>query len=276
MIISKEYSGLPFDKGKTLVSVTKDKKTLKQKIEAAIQLIKTLPIDGCITGSCLMEDFDPDEWGCKPDIDIFVFSEIDLIHAIDIAQYVLDMTPGQGTARSRKQEVWKLNRLRKSGLNYKVGITTYKFYSDGIVLNITFKQRKVQGHWVPITSTAQVLESFDMSIVMQGYDIKRHVLYDMRIGDPKVAVPNPLRDQDCMMWTVAKWIRQFDRVVKYYNRGYDTRPMAKFYLEMIDQCINAGCLFDSEESKHMFAEFSQEFVDKRNDIEAWLNAHMED
>ena len=121
-----------------------------------------------------------------------------------------------------------------------------------------------------------VLQSFDMSIVMQGYDIKHHVLYDMRVGDPKVAVPNPLRDHDCVMWTVAKWVRQFDRVVKYYNRGYDTRPMAKFYLDMIDRCIEAGCLFDSDESHEAFESFSQEFLEKRASIADWYESHKED
>jgi len=265
-----------FDPCATLRSVTAGKATSKEKIAAAIELIKTLPINGCITGSCLMEGFDPDEWGCKPDIDVFVFSEVELVRAIDLAIYVLNMEPGLGTVRSNEQETWKINRLRESGVNNKIGITTYKFYDDGIVLNVTFKMSKVNGRWVPLTSTAQVLESFDMSIVMQGYDIKHRVHYDMRVGDPKVAEPNPLRDHDCMMWTVAKWIRQFDRVVKYYNRGFDTRPMARFYIEMIDQCIKAGCLFDSDDSSKMFVEFSQEFVEKRNDIEAWLNEHEED
>lgn len=250
--------------------------SVKDKVDCAIRLIKTLPVDGCITGSCLMDGFDPDAWGTKPDIDLFVFGEDELVHATDLAMYALKMEPGEGTSRSRHQEEWKLDRLYSSGLNYKIGITTYKFCCDEVVLNITFKQRKFHGRWVPILDTPGVLQSFDMSILMQGYDIKHHVLYDMRVGDPKVATPNPLRDHDCMMWTVSKWIRQFDRVVKYYNRGFDTRPMAKFYLDMIDRCIEAGCLFDSDESKEMFETFSKEFVEKRADIADWYDAHKED
>ena len=247
-----------------------------ETVAHAIELIKMLPIDGCITGSCLMDGFDPDGWCTEPDIDIFVFGEDELVHAIDLAQYALCMTPGSGTDRSRKQEEWKLERLRKSGLNYKIGITTYKFYCMGVIINITFKQRKYHGRWVPILDTPGILQSFDMSIVMQGYDIRNHVFYDMRIGDPMVAIPNPLRDHDCVMWTVAKWVRQFDRVVKYYNRGFDTRPMAKFYLDMIDECIAAGCLFDSEESHEAFETFSQEFIEKRASIAEWYDEHKED
>lgn len=250
--------------------------TTAEKISSAINLIKTLPLNGCITGSCLLPGFDPDGWGTKPDIDIFVFGEDELVTAIDLARYALKMEPGKGTERTRQQEEWKLARLKQSGLNYKIGITTYTFHYDGIMLNFTFKQRKFHNRWVPLISTPDVLESFDMSIVMQGYDIKHHVTYDMRVGDPKVAIPNPLRDVDCVMWTVAKWVRQFDRVVKYYNRGFDTRPMAKFYLDMIDECVEAGCLFDSEESKEAFESFSQEFLEKRATIADWYDAHKED
>lgn len=250
--------------------------SLKEKVAAAIELVKTLPIDGCITGSCLLPNFDPEGWGATPDIDVFVFGENELVSAIEIARHGLGMTPGKGTERTRKQEEWKLDRLKQAGLNYKLGITTYTFYCDGVMLNFTFKQRKFHGRWIPILDTPGVLQSFDMSIVMQGYDIKHHVLYDMRTGDPNVAIPNPLRDHDCVMWTVAKWVRQFDRVVKYYNRGFDTRPMAKFYLDMIDECIEAGCLFDSEESKEAFESFSNEFLEKRATIADWYEAHKED
>jgi len=250
--------------------------TLREKVADAIELVKTLPIDGCITGSCMLPGFDPEGWGTVPDIDVFVFGVDELVSAIEMARYALKMEPGSGTERTRQQEEWKLARLKQAGLNRKIGITTYKFFCDGVILNFTYKQRRFHGRWVPILDTPGVLQSFDMSIVMQGYDIKHHVMYDMRVGDPKVAQPNPLRDHDCVMWTVAKWVRQFDRVVKYYNRGFDTRPMAKFYLDMIDECIDAGCLFDSEESQEAFESFSQEFLEKRATIADWYDAHKED
>ena len=161
-------------------------------------------------------------------------------------------------------------------MNYKIGITTYKFFCDGVIINFTFKQMKNHGRWVPIISAPEVLRSFDMSILMQGYDIKQHVFYDMRGEDVFVARPNPLRSQDCVMWTVQKWIRQFDRVVKYYGRGYDTRPMAEFYLKMIDQCIEVGCLFDSTESNELFESMSKEFLEKRAVIADWYDEHKED
>ena len=272
-----KYAGLTVAEAFDVARLANNGKlSTKDKIEVLIEAVKASPINGCITGSCWLPDFDPDAWATKPDVDVFVFGEDELVRAVNYVIYALKMKPGKGTERSEKQEEWKLNRLMKSGLNYKIGITTYTFYYDGVMLNLTFKQRKFHGRWCPILTTADVLSSFDMSIVMQGYDIQHHVFYDMRLGDPKVAIPNPLRDHDCVMWTVAKWVRQFDRCVKYYNRGFDTRPMAKFYLEMIDKCIDAGCLFDSEESKTAFENFSIEFIEKRATIAEWLEAHEED
>lgn len=251
---------------------------LYEKVMIAIDVVKHLPINGCITGSVFLPGFDPDTWGSTPDVDIFVYGEDDLVKAITLAEHALKMKPGTGTDRSADQERWKISRLMMNGLNYKIGITTYKFYCDGVILNFTFKQEKKQGRWVPITSAPEVLASFDMSIVMQAYDIRTHVMFDLRPDnvDPKIATPNPLRQADHMMWTVAKWVRQFDRVVKYYNRGFDTRPMARFYLDMIDQCIEAGCLFDSEESQQAFTSFTEEFLEKRNIIADWLEEHEED
>lgn len=264
--------------GLTMHEYLHDANGIKEKIERAIDVVKTLKINGCITGSCLLPGFDPDLWGTNPDIDVFVYSEDDLVRACTIAEYGLKMKPGKGTSRSEQQERWKLDRLYKAGLNRKIGITTYTFWADGVMLNFTFKQTKSQGRWVDLINAPSVLMSFDMSIVMQAYDIKSRTLFDLRPDNVPVttAIPNPLRDHDCVMWTVAKWVRQFDRVVKYYDRGFDTRPMAEFYLKMIDECIAAGCLFDSTESHEAFDSFSSEFLEKRAQIQEWYDEHKED
>lgn len=252
--------------------------SIKAKIDCLIDIVKTAPIHGCITGSCFLPGFDPDAWGSTPDVDVFVYSDYDLVRAIDWATMQMKMKPGTGSDRSEQQELWKIGRLFKNGLNKKIEVTTYKFYCDGVVLNFTYKMTSRAGRWVPITDATGVLHSFDMSIVLQAYDIESRVMYDLRPKDVPVtmAIPNPLRDHDCIAWTVAKWIRQFDRVVKYYNRGFDTRPVAEFYLKMIDECIDAGCLFDSEESHKYFDQFSEEFLAKRAVIADWLEDHKED
>ena len=277
-MIHVDNEGVKLSEGLTMHEYLHDAGSIKNKIDRMIEVVKMMPINGCITGSCFLPGFDPDAWGSMPDVDVFVYSENDLVRAITLAEHALKMKPGTGGERSEKQERWKINRLFKSGLNYKLGITTYKFNMDGVVLNFTYKMTKEQGRWVPITDAPGVLRSFDMSIVLQAYDIESKIMYDLRPDYVPVttAIPNPMRDHDCVMWTVSKWVRQFDRVVKYYSRGFDTRPMAEFYLKMIDECINAGCLFDSDESHQAFDAFSEEFIAKRAVIADWLEDHKED
>ena len=245
--------------------------TLTQKIRTTINVLKAQDIRGCITGSTLLDE-DFDLWDSIPDIDVFVYSSAEMLHTCAVLEYRLGMTPGKGSERSNKQEVWKLERLRKSGPSRKLPVDTHSFYFDGVIVNVTIKSH----HNRPYDSIHEILGSFDMSIIMKGYDIHRHFWLDLRFGDPRIAYPNIMRDMDCVMWNVAKWTRQFDRVVKYYNRGYDTRPMAEFYLKMIDECIEAGCLFDSEASQDAYNSFTEEFSKKRQVIAEWLKEHKED
>lgn len=280
----EEYDGSSIDSiFKKLHGEEPNLHSLKTKMGWLMNVVRSLPVNGCITGSCLLPGFDPDAWGTKPDIDVFVYGEKELVHAVDMAMYGLKMVPGDGTQRSRDQEMWKIRRLYDVGVNRQIGVTTYKFSYDGVILNITFKQMRQDGKWYPIVTAPDVLHTFDMSIIMQAIDIRTNILYDFRVGDPMVATPNPMRRQDFDLWTVAKWVRQWDRVVKYYQRidaetgrNYDTRPMAQFYLESIDGCIANGSLFDSEESNELFDSFKKEFEPIRDKISKWIEEHKED
>ena len=118
--------------------------TLKAKIECLIDIVKTMPINGCITGSCFLPGFDPDAWGSTPDVDVFVYSEADLMKAIDYTMYQLKMKPGTGTDRSEQQERWKLDRLQKFyryGLS-QAGWNRYSYINVEFDNQIICKKRK--------------------------------------------------------------------------------------------------------------------------------------
>jgi len=124
-----------------------------------------------------------------------------------------------------------------------------------------------------MTSTVlDVISNFDMSIIMRGYDIPKGTMLDLRTmaSTENVAVPNPLRDQDAEVYVTDQWIRQFDRVIKYWDRGFDTRPMARFYIKLINDTIDKGSLFKTSKSVEFFDEFSKEFMNVREKIELWL------
>lgn len=264
--------------GLYLTDLFNDDMSLKEKIDITVKEVMKMPIDGCITGSYWLDNYDPELWSCTPDVDLFVFGEGDLHEAIVFAEYTMGMTPGTGTERSEQQEREKLRMFRESGVNRKVGITTFKFNTDGVILNVTFKMARIKGKLEPLSSTYEVLRSFDMTMVMQGYDLRSHSLIDMRPNpnNNNVVYPNPLRDHHCTAWTIDKWIRQFDRVVKYYDRGYDTRPVAQFYIDMIDECLRIGSIFDSEKAQKNFEDYVPEFVEKRAAMVEWLKEHEDD
>ena len=132
--------------------------------------------------------------------------------------------------------------------------------------------------------TDRVLSSFDMSIIMIGLDIPTGVVLDLRTGggivrndprsmwsdDPWKAVPNPLREQDVDMYGCEAWLRQFNRVIKYWSRGFDTRPMAEFYIRLIDGVIETGKLFDTANSESRYNEFVAMYAPIKQRMEKWL------
>lgn len=245
--------------------------TLTQDIKDTIDLLKDLDIYGCITGSSMLEaDFDT--WDQHPDIDVFVYYGNELLNA---ARILIDC---HGFEPATDGEAWKLERIRKSLRQKDTFLQTIKLKRGDVIVNLTFKYGK--------TNMLAVLSSFDMSIIMVGYDIENKSMMDLRVGtsdlvpeDPnnkwskskQVAVPNPLRKQDVDMYGVEMWVRQFDRVIKYWNRGFDTRPMARFYIELISGVIEKGRLFNSEKSMAAFDEFVATYEPLKDKMVQWLN-----
>lgn len=231
------------------------------KINKTIEDLKKTDINGCITGSS-MTGADFDSWSSQPDIDVFVYSQPSLVHAVCVLMYKLDFVPGKLDPSTEKGEAWKIDRVFTKSMKKDMPLSTVSLKKDGVVVNVTCKRDK--------RKMIDVISDFDMTIVMVAYDIRSKHMLDLRGEDKKKALPNPLKHEDSSLYTVAKWIRQFDRVIKYYDRGFDTLPMAKFYIEMIDEALATGALFQTEKSKEVYEEFSKEFVDMRKKIQAWV------
>ena len=243
---------------------------LRDKIRAAIEMLKGSGIYGCISGSCMIDD-DFDAWSSVPDVDVFVYCPEQLLYATTILE-------GQGYKPCSPAEQWKLNKLRhgqKAKKTFNM-VQTHKLEKDGVIVNVTFKPN--------CTSLTDVLASFDMSIIMIGYDIEGQFGLDYRINHGQVfgeeankwsdsinkAVPNPLRSQEFDMYTTSHWVRQFDRVIKYWDRGYDTRPMAQFYIDAVTAVLENGALFTNDKAEAAYAAFKEEFVPVRERMVEWL------
>ena len=247
-----------------------------EAIRRVQEILKGTGINGCITGSSML-DADFDTWDEVPDVDVFVYDEAGLVNLADMLEYRYGLEP------ATPGEAWKLDRVRTRGMQRNVALSTVKLKDDqGIIVNVTWKKGK--------TTLSSVLSSFDMSIIMIGYDIKHGFGQDLRTGrsagvfddkdhlwsdDPMVAVPNPLRDQDVDMYGAEMWVRQFDRVIKYWNRGYDTRKMAEFYIKLITGVIENGKLFQSERADAAFSLFVDTYEPMRQKMIAWLDDKKE-
>ena len=234
---------------------------ITDQIHETQNIMKESGIYGCITGSSWI-DADFDEWDEVPDIDLFTYTQNAFVQAVTMLLYRYHYE------FISEGEEWKYNRTIQHGMQKDAPLITVKLSNKerpDVYVNVTYHKRE--------TALIDVLSNFDMSIVMQGYDMhsKKHI--DMRniAGVPNnVAVPNPLRCQDFEQYNVQQWIRQFDRVVKYWNRGLDTRPMARFYLEAIDKVLETGALFPSENAISKFNELKEEFEPAREKIASWL------
>lgn len=253
---------------------------LKEKMNDTIKLLKEAHsvdrngkkryINGCITGSSMI-DGDYDNWESQPDIDLFVYSKPQMTYAIHL------LTFKYGFRELNNGETWKIDRMDNYETKKKMPVDTHKIERDGIIVNISYKDGK--------DNIFAVLASFDMSIIMVGYDIRKHIMLDLRRKNDMmvpedmdgrwststmVAMPNPLRDQDVDMYKVQMWVRQFDRVIKYWNRGYDTRPMAKFYIKLIDGVLEKGALFSTEKGEEAFNAFVETYEPLKKRMTMWL------
>lgn len=249
-------------------------KTFKDNVKNWIDKLKASDIDGCITGSCLL-NADFDMWQNKPDIDVFVYSDRYMIWAIAELMFRYGLELGIDSSEiSRLQEEqkmrWLIEEKRNKSKVTNITLATIKLHDEktGIIINVSCKGG--------CYSVADVVNSFDMSIIMKGWDIRGKYQYDMtgQWGSINVATPNPIRmaKTDLDMVQTAYWIRQFDRVIKYWERGYDTRPMAKFYIEQIDCTIARGNIWTSEASQEFYDKYFEEFIEMREKISRWLSA----
>ena len=251
--------------------------SLRDDIDAMQMRIMETSIDGCITGSSLAENWDVDEAEVKPDIDIFTYSPYAMVHAIDVLEYKLGLAPGGDEVSSDKGEAWKAKKMRTSGRGFGRDLATCKFTDGTVVVNVSNRKGE--------RSAMDVIARFDMSIVLQAYDIPSGSLIDMRCvqpkadlvdiikskgGDPMTAVPNPFRGFDGTTWNASKWLRQWDRVIKYWDRGFDTLPMARFYSHMIKEVIGGGTMFKTEASRQAYEEFVDEYQELGKKIDEWI------
>lgn len=218
---------------------------MREQIENAINIIKELDVQGCITGSCLLDYYE------GQDVDIFVYSETDLNQLLFFMLY----TPMfQILDPLEKHKFEEYTKKGKSSLQ-KLGLITIKFkYNLCVDINIVYKKNK--------NSIFDVLTSFDLDIISQGYDIKTGRTLSLRETTGMNGTWNRWNKSFYSpdMWDTKRILRQFDRIIKYTNRGYNLSSVTDKYIEIVEEMLQIENFYKTERGTEFFERVNKEFT----------------
>ncbi len=204
---------------------------MQKQFEEALNWAKDLDINGCVTGSGLLGYME----GENQDIDIFVYDEGSFNRVLYKMEYdkmfqIIDPL-----------EKWKFKEWEQNQkIPYKLGLVTVKFkYNLAIDVNVILKKDK--------KSAFDVISSFDLDIICVAFDLKTKQFLDLSQGDGKVAHWNKWNTKFYSedVWTINSLLRQFQRCIKYYKRGYDTDLVVEKYIELLDRLLTYKNVFKS-------------------------------
>ena len=234
---------------------------MKEQFDNALEFLKNQDVDGCITGSIFLGNFE------GQDIDLFLFSE----KAFTKMFYAMYHNPMFTIID--KLEQWKadmfMNRDNFSNKHH-TGVTTIKFmYNTCVPINIILKKN--------CTNIFSVLSSFDMDIVCKGYDLKAKEYLDLRGSSSIIQTAsynkwNPAFNST-EVWAISRILRQLERCFKYHKRGFNTDPMIEKYMELIDNIQEFQSVFSSENFNEKLKISQENTLIVKQICEVWLATH---
>ena len=205
---------------------------METQMEDAIAFLKEQDINGCITGSCMLKYFE------GADVDIFTYDEAaftKLLFTLYHNKMFLLIDP----IEKWKFEDWVSNPYK--GSLKKLGLITIKFkYNMCIDVNIIFKEKN--------HSIFDVLSTFDLDIIAVGYDLRSKKTLNLSESTGTECTWNKWNRSfyNPNIWAVSRILRQFERVVKYWNRGYNTDEVALKYKEILNSMVEYENIFNSQ------------------------------
>ena len=218
-------------------------------------------INGCITGSCMLGYMD----GEKQDVDVFAFDET----AFTKLLYLLHFNPMfqlLDPIEKWKFKDWTENPYK--GSLKKLGLITIKFkYNLAIDVNIIFKEKS--------NNIFSVLSSFDMDIIAKGYDLRTKQYLDLSENNGMIASWNKWNPAFYKpdIWKIGRVLRQFQRVIKYHNRGYNTDLVTKKYIEILNDMLEYENIFNSLKVEEKVESVKKTSLILINIFNKWLETH---
>jgi hypothetical protein len=217
---------------------------MREQIKDAMNILKNQDIDGCITGSALLEYF-PGQ-----DIDVFVYNESSFTALLYFMHYNPMFLILDSLEENKFKEYTKNN---KSSLD-SLGLITIKFkYNLCVDVNVIFKKFN--------KTCFDVVSNFDLDIITTAYDIKTGKTISLRESTGNVGTWNKWNSTfyRCNFWGTKRLLRQFERVVKYTQRGYDLTSVTDKYIEIIEEIILTDNFYKSDKGTKYFDDTIEQF-----------------
>jgi hypothetical protein len=227
---------------------------MREQINNALELLKKQDVNGCITGSVLLDYFE------GADIDVFVYDKSSFNKLLFFMHYnplfnILDPL-----------EQHKFNEYineDKSSLD-SIGLITIKFkYNLCIDVNVVFKKFH--------KNIFDVLSNFDLDIIANGYDIKTGNYLSLRTTTGLEGTWNRWNTSyyKCNLWSCKRLLRQFSRVVKYTERGYNLDSVTDKYISLIEEILDKDNIYKTEKGTIFYEKTQKEFEIVLKILQVW-------
>lgn len=229
---------------------------MKQQFEEAFNTIKAQNTDACIAGSAMLGYNE----GWNQDIDVFCYNEQSFVALLYYMKYdkmftVLDPL-----------EIHKLNEYlkdRKSSLD-SIGLVTIKFkWNLCIDVNIIYKKFQ--------KNIFDVISVFDCDHISQGFCLKTRQYLSLRESKGLNATWNKFNTSyyKSDLWSCKRLLRQFSRVVKYTERGYNLETVTDKYISLIEEILSLDNIYKTEKGTIFYEKTQKEFEIVLKILQVW-------
>jgi hypothetical protein len=225
----------------------------RDKVDEILGLIPS-EVKACYTGQsilayCPEPTFTFDElntWPDETDLDVFCYTKACLSSLVQ-----LFMCHGWQPASD-------IERFKAERIRYWDDTTKRRFKLQTVGLELAGYPKLNLSWHDGADDVIGVVKRFDMDYLMVGMDIRTRTFIDLRGPDHRVAHVNHFNAKfDIADVDVMFWARQFDRCPKGMARGIDTRPVARQYIEWVEETLARGD-WASESKTRLYADRKME------------------
>lgn len=230
---------------------------MQTQFENAFNTIKELEkINACLAGSSMLGYKE----GWNQDIDIFAYDE----QSFTALLYFMHYNPMFTILDKLEQHKFEdYTRNRKSSLE-SFGVISIKFmYNLCIPINIVYKKFS--------TNIFNVLSSFDTDLIAQGYCLQTKQYLSLRKSTGVNVNWNVFNTTfyKTEFWSTKKLLRQFERNIKYHERGYNLDSVTDKYISIIEEIIQTENYYKTEKGSKYFEDNIETFEIALKILKVW-------